>query len=143
MHSIVKDVFLMIMMVTIAALFYFILFGVSTPDGTGWLYQGEETEMKEHDGVTGMATGPWQGVLYWMARSLENPIAYYYYNYCLVPNVHQTDYLDAELGCQIYGKTYNNLGSVTAYDYNTGINIRDSLNNYITYPSGGNHYSSS
>ena len=85
MHSIVREVFFLLMMVTIAALLYFIFFGVSTPDGSGWIYQGNETSIQGHDGTPGLSntqTGPWQGVLYWMARSLENPIAYYYYNYC-------------------------------------------------------------
>ena len=144
MHSIVREVFFLLMMVTIAALLYFVFFGVSTPDGSGWIYQGKETSIQGHDGTPGLSTtqtGPWQGVLYWMARSLENPIAYYYYNYCLVPNVHQTDYLDAELGCKIYGRDFGSLNGVTGNNYNTGATIKESLD-YIEYPSGS-HYCSS
>lgn len=107
---------MLILMVTVAALMYFVLFGSWDNEGVmsdkTFIYEGHDA------GVGTVANGSrvgsklkWQGVLWYSARVVENPIAFYYYNYCLTPNVHGTDYLDMELGCTLYG--HNNVPDIS------------------------------
>lgn len=110
MHSIVRESFMLILMVTVAALMYFVLFGSWDSDGVltekTFIYEGEDAGVgTTYNGTARGSKKTWQGVLWYTARVVENPIAFYYYNYCLTPNVHGTDYLDMELGCKIYGHT--------------------------------------
>lgn len=76
MHRVVKGVFYLMGMATVALLLY-------------WVFFGQD--------------GNWEGALFWASRQAENPIAQYYHQYCYTPNVHATDYLDIELGCTVYG----------------------------------------
>ena len=112
MHNVIKEVFLIIMMTTLALILYWVFFGQPAP-GSGF-----------------------QGVLYWMCHNIEVPISQYYYNYCYLPNMHNSDYIDMELGCKLYGKT--NHADLSHTDYNS-LAIDDM--SFISYPSSG-HYSS-
>ena len=131
MHNVVKEAFLLIMMVTIAALMYFVLFG--SWDNKAFYFEGNDAGVvtKEDGHVTKQT---WQGVLWYSARTVENPIAFYYYNYCLTPNVHGTDYLDIELGCKPYGQT--NPDDITVANYrNQDASVVDAENYPTYYPS--------
>ena len=129
MHSIVKEAFFLIMMVTIAAMMYFILFG--SFDDRAFIYEGRDAGVVTvTDG--GVTSTRWEGVLWYAARQVENPIAFYYYNYCLLPNAHKNDYLDLELGCKVYGKT--NINNVTMADYRNQSTSIISPSSYLTYP---------
>lgn len=73
-NSLVKNVFLMLMGSTVALILYFVFFGVNmAPYGT------------------------WEGVLWWSARAVETPISRYYYEYCYLPNVYSSYYVDEAL----------------------------------------------
>ena len=87
MHNMVKEAFLLIMMVTIAALMYFVLFGSWDNDGflseKTFIYEGEDAGVgTTYNGSAKGSNKSWQGVLWYAARVIENPIAFYYYNYC-------------------------------------------------------------
>ena len=113
MHNAIKEVFLLIMMTTLALVLYWVFFG---QDSTGH-----------------------KGVLYWLCYNLEAPIAQYYYNYCYLPNVHNSDYIDLELGVKMYhNKTH--YSQITMADYNsTALELPMDDVNVYNYPS--NHYS--
>ena len=114
MHNAIKEVFLLIMMTTLALVLYWVFFGQAS-------------------------TGH-KGVLYWLCYNLEAPIAQYYYNYCYLPNVHNSDYIDMELGVQVYGKS--DYSQITMADYNsTALELQMAgVGSVYTYPS--THYSS-
>lgn len=103
MSKLVKEVFLLMMSVMIAMTMYYVFFG-------------QENK--------------WEGVLYWSTRQVEVPISSYYYKYCYTPNAHNTDYLDMQLGCRLYGKTRQS--QITTTDYESH-DIND--DSYISYPS--------
>ncbi len=143
MHNIVKESFMLIMMVTIAALMYFVLFGSWDNDGVltekTFIYEGEDAGVgTTYQGVAQGSKKTWQGVLWYAARTVENPIAFYYYNYCLTPNVHGTDYLDMELGCKIYGHSdMEDINVATDYQgfQDRSVISPDSTHGgYITFP---------
>lgn len=89
MIKMVKDVFLFIMGVTVAMFLYLALFGTYDLDGNSLVgtKTGNVTQAQE-----------WKGAIWYMARSIESPISRYYYQYCYLPNVHQNDYVDEDLG---------------------------------------------
>lgn len=91
MRGFVKNVFTFLMWVTVAWLMYLALFGTysfSGRDITGnTAYTGNMTQ-----------TTRWKGVLWNAALAVEAPISKYYYEFCLVPNIHAGDYLDSALG---------------------------------------------
>lgn len=138
MHNMVKEAFLLIMMVTIAALMYFVLFGSWDNDGflseKTFIYEGEDAGVgTTYNGSAKGSNKSWQGVLWYAARVIENPIAFYYYNYCLTPNVHGNDYLDMELGCQLYGHTDIN-------DISVQNDIQDRQEKSVVSPDEYTHY---
>ena len=124
MHKIVKDAFLIIMMAFLAWTLYIVFFG----NETNW--QGQTME----GGIWSAGGNQWEGVLYYAAREIENPIAKYYFDYCYIPSAHNTDYLDIELGARVYGKS-----SVSAITYNDYKSSSLASIDYISYPSSG-HY---
>lgn len=87
MNKLVKDVFLMLLGVVVALVLYVLLFGTQNFDGN------------TVDGVT--VYNRWDGALWTAARAVETPIARYYYEYCYLPTVRSTDYIDTELGCTV------------------------------------------
>lgn len=89
MINLVKNVFLTIMGVTVAMILYMVFFGTTSFDGTSLV--GTKT-----GNIT--QTSSWQGVLWYAAESIETPISRYYYEYCYLPNIHQSDYVDEALG---------------------------------------------
>lgn len=89
MTNLVKNAFLVIMGVTVAALLYFALFG--TYDLNGNSLVGTKT-----GNIT--QTSEWKGALWFAAEAMENPISRYYYEYCYLPNLHKDDYVDEALG---------------------------------------------
>lgn len=131
MHNIVKEVFMLIMAVTIAALLFFVLFGSWNDEGVldstkDFNYEEGTAKVQTQGGAS------WQGVLWYSARVMENPIAYYYYNYCLTPNVHKNDYLDIELGSKIYGQT--DMANVTVQQMRNQATSVVSPDAYTTFP---------
>ena len=135
MNKLVKTVFLVIMGVTVAMILYLVLFGTRSLNGddlsntkTGNIQQSEE----------------WEGVLWYMGKAMETPIARYYYEYCFLPNIHQNDYVDEALGGKanpdMYDgtnihKTQSNIGNDTSDPY-------VDLYNFINKTDGVTHYSS-
>lgn len=95
MNGLIKNVFLMIMGVTVAGVLYVILFG-----SIG--LSGQTIEMSENTGYSdrGMMRN-WKGALWYAAEMVETPISRYYQMYCLVPNLHVNDYVDEALGADI------------------------------------------
>lgn len=87
MNKLVKDVFLMLLGVVVALVLYVLLFGTQNFEGN------------TVDGVT--VYNRWDGALWFAARAVERPIARYYYEYCYLPQIRSTDYVDAELGCNL------------------------------------------
>ena len=85
----VKNVFLVIMGVTVAVILYLVLFGTTS-------LRGESLVGKKVGNIDSVTE--WQGALWYMARAVENPISRYYYEYCYLPNIHQNDYVDQALG---------------------------------------------
>lgn len=49
------------------------------------------------------SVGTYKGVLWTASNSVENAVSRYYYQNCYLPSVHRYSYLDAELGCGVYG----------------------------------------
>lgn len=96
MHKLVKNVFLMILGVTVALILYFVFFGVNlAPYGT------------------------WEGLIYHSARAIETPISRYYYEYCYLPSIHSNDAVDSALGGT---STVSNIQQ-TPSDLNYGVDI--------------------
>lgn len=89
MNSMVKNVFLVILGVTVAVILYLVLFGTTS-------LKGESLVGKSVGNVESVAE--WEGALWHLARAVETPIARYYYEYCYLPNIHQNDYVDQALG---------------------------------------------
>ena len=135
MHNVVKEVFAIVIAVTIAAMLYFILFGSWDDNGLLTTNEFNYADGTASVGTQGGAKNQWQGVLWYSARVVENPIAFYYYNYCLTPNVHKNDYLDMELGCTVYGKTTQNGVTVNDYRGQSGSIVTTTADEYTTYPS--------
>lgn len=101
MTSFVKHVFTFLLWVSIAWITYLVLFGTYSLEGkslvgTDSAYTGNTTQ-----------SVAWEGVLWHMARSVENPISKYYYEFCFVPNIHASDYVDSALGGSINGTVFN------------------------------------
>lgn len=92
MNGFVKHVFTFILWVTLAWIMYLVLFGTYSLDGRN-LATGDTA----YTGNT-RQTEEWKGVLWNAALSVETPIAKYYHEFCLIPNVHANDYIDATLG---------------------------------------------
>lgn len=86
MNSLVKNAFLTIMGAVLAFTLYVLFFGTQSFDGR---------QLGTSDGVT--IIGEWNGLLWYAAGAIEEPIAQYYYKYCLVPTVHQNDGVDEAL----------------------------------------------
>lgn len=89
MNNLVKNVFLLIMSVTVAMILYMVFFGTVGFNGNSLV--GEKIGNIEQ-------TSSWNGVIWYMARAIETPISRYYYEYCYLPNIHQNDYVDEALG---------------------------------------------
>ena len=68
------------------------------------------------------------GALWKVSENIQTPISIYYNQYCYVPNMHQSDYIDSKLGLK------QNWGV-----YNTPSNIENA--DSVTYPSGVCDYS--
>lgn len=128
MIRMVKDVFLVIIGVTVAMILYLVLFGTYDLDGNSLV--GTKTGNIEQ-------TKEWQGVIWYMARSIETPISRYYFEYCYIPSVHQNDYVDEVLG----GTKY-----VSYYDGNlqhTKTDLSNNSKDFYNFTSGTNgiyHY---
>lgn len=93
MHSLVKNVFLTLAGVMAALAFYVLFFGTQS-------FEGDTIELPDAIGYdnTSIANTTWKGVLWYVAEYMEKPVAKYYYDYCYVPNIHQSDYVDEALG---------------------------------------------
>lgn len=92
MDKMVKHVFTFLMWVTIAWLLYLVFFGTYSLQGRdmtsdGAAYTGNIDQ-----------TVAWEGVLWHAAKAIENPISKYYYEFCYLPNIHASDYVDEALG---------------------------------------------
>lgn len=70
MQTFIKNVFLMVIGVTVALLLYHIFFGL----------------------------GAWEGLIWFASRAIETPISNYYYSYCYVPDIYSSAYVDKALG---------------------------------------------
>jgi hypothetical protein len=123
MNSVVKNVFLLIMGVVVAMILYLVLFGTQGLNGNS-LQNTYTGSIKE--------THSWQGAIWFMARSVENPISRYYYEYCYLPSMHSNDYVDKALGgttssyfgSDTYQSTESNLtGNVDTHNFSTDANI--------------------
>lgn len=119
MNKLVKDVFLVIIGVTVAMILYLVLFGTTSLNGSKNDLVGTKTGNIEQ-------TQAWQGVIWYMAEAIETPLSRYYYQYCYLPNLHQGGGVDKALG-----GTYN-----TAY-FNGDIQKTETdLKDSALYPSG-------
>ena len=99
MSRTLKNVFLMLACTIVALLLYFIFFGVDLP-----------------------AYGKWEGLIWFSARAIEQPISRYYYEYCYLPNIHSSDYVDEALGgtpvyTDLYDTPANLAGDVELYNF--------------------------
>ena len=45
------------------------------------------------------------GVIWEVAHNIQNPISFYYYNYCYMPNFHQTNGIDSKIGYKLVNNT--------------------------------------
>lgn len=97
MSKLVKEAFLLLMMVVVASTLYMILFGYN---------------------INGVS---WKGVLYSAANALEEPVSQYYYKYCYTPSALQTWATDSNLsGVMVdtapatsgYKNHYNNIFTI-------------------------------
>lgn len=100
MNKLVKDVFVVIIAVTVAMILYLVLFGTTSLNGSKNDLVGTKT-----GNIT--QTQAWQGVLWYVAETVETPISRYYYQYCYLPNIHQNSGVDIALGGK-YNTSYFN-----------------------------------
>lgn len=134
MLDIVKNVFLVIMGVTVAMFLYLALFGTNDLNGNSLV--GTKTGNVEQNTA-------WQGAIWYMARAIENPISRYYFQYCYLPNVHQNDYVDEALGGSKYASYYNGNLQHTETDLSNDGTLGNPIDFY-TFTSNSNgiyHYS--
>ena len=127
MDKFVKNVFLVLLYATIAFVLYYIFFG-------NYNRQGVEVDGRVNDYVVSSndASVRWKGVLFVAADNIQTSIAKYYYDYCYLPTVYDTEYIDAALG-----------GSVITYGGDMS-KIKTKLDsNNSAYDDGGlsTHYS--
>ncbi len=141
MPNLVKEVFMLIFAVTIASLLYVIFFGtgeILAPmnSATGTYQEGTVQKAGFEQG----SNARWEGLIYYTARAIENPIGSFYYNFCYVPSVHNTDYLDVEMGCSVFGN--GNMGGIASDIADGGFSTPTEIpggkigNDHITFPSG-------
>lgn len=88
MNNLVKNVFLVWIGVVVAMLLYMALFGTYDLDGNSIV--GTKT-----GNIT--QTSEWKGALWYAAETIEHPISKYYFDYCYLPTLHETDYVDLAL----------------------------------------------
>lgn len=101
MSSFVKHVFTFLLWVSIAWIMYLVLFGTYSLDGRE-IAVGDTA----YTGNTTQSTA-WKGVLWHMALAVEGPISRYYYDFCFLPNVHTSDYVDKALGASPNNSVYS------------------------------------
>lgn len=124
----VKNVFLVIMGVTVALVLYVILFGTTNLTGV----QIDEKAYTKTTGYKKLIA--WEGALWYMARNMESPIARYYYDYCYVPNVMQSYDTDLALGMTVKYPDLNSIPTdLSGIDL---VNIKTINNPYPCYTSG-------
>lgn len=108
MNSIIKNVFLMIMGVTVAWFLYLALFGTQG-------FNGNDLSNASMGQVT--QSSSWKGALWYMAEAVEKPISRYYYEYCYLPNIHSNDYVDEALNGSKSSTLYTSFHSTATGNY--------------------------
>lgn len=71
------------------------------------------------------------GSLWHLTRSIQSPMSAYYYRYCYIPNIHQTDAIDESLGIDIL-YDYES----TPYDIENTDTVSCSGSSYFLYSTG-------
>lgn len=130
MNKMIKNFFLLVLVVTIATLLYFIFFGWTTPQNISLNGQVK-------------AEGQWKGLIYYEAEAVERSIARYYYEYCYLPVMHRDDEVDSYLGLNIeytgnnhYQDTPSNLSSNDVHNINYNVTTAGGMASGTYYDTG-------
>ena len=98
MNDLVREVFVVVIGVTIAFVLYVLFFGMNDISGMA-INDGNLPD----DWRAYKAGGKiWNGVIWDITDNLDFYVSRYYYEYCYLPQIHANDEIDKELGLTVY-----------------------------------------
>ena len=113
MPKLVKEVFFVLMFATIGLVVYILFMGTFTPNGTA--ITQAQLSTGNAMGITNVSSEGhygWEGLISYVSRHIELPIARFYYDNCYLPTAHNTTYLDSVISGTPYAPTYASMSTL-------------------------------